>query len=396
MTASSSNGSHSFAEKRALICAPRLPEFDREGGSRRTYHLIEFLQSAGWSVSFAAEHGTGSERYAQVLQQKGVATYALYASWMNGESSVIDIEPLIRDGRFDLIVFAFWNCAETYLPLVRAISPGSLVVIDSIDVHFLRQSRRVFTPAKNGDGALDDRYAHEMMRELNAYAAADAVLTVSEKEAGLINDFIGRSIAYAVPDAEDVAASTATFADRKGMLFVGNFRHPPNVQAVEYLCEAILPKVPSPLLEEHPLYIVGNEPTDSVRRHCRPWKNVKVVGWVPSVVPYLHHVRFSLIPLLYGAGTKRKLMQSLMAGTPAVSTSIGIEGFDIRHNEHVLVADTPEEFADNIVRLHNDAPLWAHIAQQGRAWASKAHSREVVYDRFTSALDRIIGNQLAQ
>src|SRR5437762_4682112 len=97
--------------RRALVCAPRMPEFDREGGSRRIFHLIEFLQDSGWRVTFVAEHAQESERYAQILQQKGVAVYALYESWRNGDSALIDIEVLIRDGRFDLILFAFWSCA---------------------------------------------------------------------------------------------------------------------------------------------------------------------------------------------------------------------------------------------------------------------------------------------
>src|SRR5262245_55522339 len=141
--------------------------------------------------------------------------------------------------------------------MVRALSPNTRIVVDSVDVHFLRQSRRVFGTA--GSAALDQNYAHEMMRELNAYAAADAVLTVSEKEAELINDFISRPIAYAVPDAEDFDASPVSFSDRRGMLFVGNFRHPPNVQGVQYLCQDILPIVPLEILEKHPVYIVGND-----------------------------------------------------------------------------------------------------------------------------------------
>src|SRR5262249_37457896 len=156
------------------------------------------------------------------------------------------------------------------------------------------------------------------------------VWTVSEKEAELINDLLGKPIACAIPDREDVEASTVPFSERKGLLFVGNFRHPPNVQAVEYLCRDILPSVSPATLDAHPVYIVGNDPNEAVVRCCREWRTVRLVGWVPSVLPYLQRVRLSVIPLLYGAGTKRKLMQSLMAGTPAVSTSVGIEGFDLQ------------------------------------------------------------------
>ena len=64
-------------DRRALVCAPRMPEYDREGGSRRLFHFLEFFQLAGWSESFAAESSRGGERYARGLQQKSIPTYAL-------------------------------------------------------------------------------------------------------------------------------------------------------------------------------------------------------------------------------------------------------------------------------------------------------------------------------
>src|ERR687893_209574 len=65
-----------MSTKRALVCAPHLPEYDRESGSRRTFHLIEFLREAGWAVTFIAQNpAEGEQRYVRALQQRGVATY---------------------------------------------------------------------------------------------------------------------------------------------------------------------------------------------------------------------------------------------------------------------------------------------------------------------------------
>src|SRR2546425_141343 len=309
-----------------------MPEFDREGGSRRIFHFLEFFQQAGWSVSFAADNAEGGERYAQLLQQMGIPVYAFHCSWTNGEDALANPGGLFGAGRFDLILFAFWVVAEPYIPLVRCLSPSTKVVVDSIDVHFLRQSRRVFSSAQpNGSpAALNADYAHEMRRELNVYASTDAVLTVSQKEADLINDLVGKPLAHPIPDREDVSPSLTPFADRKGMLFVGNFRHHPNVQAVEYLCRDILPKVPRAILEEHPVYIVGNDPNETVVNCCREWSGVGLVGWFFFFLPYSKGVRLSLAPLLSGAAKKRKFIHFLRAEPPAVSTSIGIEGFDLQ------------------------------------------------------------------
>lgn len=379
--------------KRSLVCAPRLPEFDREGGSRRIFHFIEFLRQAGWAVSFIAQNGSDGDRYAQTLQQMGVATYASDNPWSAGEECLIDPEELIAAGRFDIALLAFWNHAERLLPIIRTLSPGTRVMIDSIDLHFLRKSRSLFCESRgNGtSAALDSGYADEMVRELNVYAAADAVLTVSQKEADLVNDFTGDpALAYPVPDTEDLELSPIPLEDRRGMLFIGNFRHPPNVQAVEYLCKDVLPLVEEDLLARHPVYIVGNGLDETIIGYGQSLDNVLMVGWVPSVWPYLQQARISLIPLLHGAGTKRKLMQSVMVGTPSVSTSIGVEGLDLEDGLHVLVADDPARFAGSITRLLEDDDLWRGLALQGRRRVLAAHGREAVGARFASVISEIM------
>lgn len=379
--------------KRVLVCAPKMPEFDREGGSRRVFHLVEFLCEAGWAVSYVAQNAMDGERYVHKLQQMGVATYASRNPWAGGQESLINPETLIATGHFDLVLVAFWDQAEFYLPIVRSLSPNTKVVVDSIDLHFLRKSRSAFCTREEEAalaGKLDPQYANEMIRELNVYAAADAVLTVSQKEADMINDFVAdQNLAYAVPDTEDLSPSPLSFAERQGLLFVGNFRHPPNVQAVEWMCKEILPRVPQDLLAKHPAYIVGNGVNETqIDFGCL--KNVMMIGWVPSVMPYLQSARISVIPLLYGAGTKRKLMQSLMVGTPCVSTSIGVEGLNLEDGVHVLVADDPAKFARAIERLLTDEELWQKFKLDGRSHILAAHGRETVGACFDSVLGQIM------
>ena len=378
--------------KRALVCAPKLPEFDHEGGSRRIFHLIELFRQAGWAVSFIAQNGIGGERYARTLQQMGVATYVSRDPWSDGNEALINPNLLIATGHFDLALIAFWYHAEDYLPIIRSLSPETRVVVDSIDLNFLRQSRSIFCKPNGNEssGMLDAHYAQEMMRELNVYAAADAVLTVSQKEAELINDFVNDpSSAYSLPDMEEIEASTLPFAERKGMLFIGNFRHPPNEQAVEYLYKDVLPRLKPDILAEHPVYIIGTGLNKTVINYASGLKNVLMLGWVPSVIPYLQCARISLIPLLYGAGTKRKLMQSMVVGTPSVSTSIGIEGFDLQDGLHVLVADDPSTFATSITRLLTDEELWHRLVLEGRNHILEEHSREAVATRFAAIISQI-------
>ena len=365
----------------AILCAPVLPEFDRESGSRRLFDWLLFLREQGWQVSFACRTGKAAERYVRVLQELGIATYVGVCAQQ--------AEQLFSLGRFDLAICAFWYLAEEYLPVIRAVSPETRVMIDSIDLHFVRKSREQFcTPSgTSAPSRLDQDYGGEMVRELNAYAAADAVLTVSRKEADLITDLLNRSVsAYVTPDCEDLPASTIPLRERKGIVFVGNFRHPPNVSAVEYLCRQIVPRLAPELLEEHPLMIVGNAMTERIEALANGHPHVRMVGWVPSVVPYLARARVSGVPLLYGAGTKRKLIQALMLGTPSVATTIAVEGLGLEHGRNVLVADDPASFAQAIELLVTDHNTWMQLAAAGVTHIRRTHGRSTAAAHFQRAV----------
>ena len=301
------------------------------------------------------------------------------------------IEELVSTSRFDLALIAFWYTAERYIPVIRRSSPQTRVVVDSIDLHFLRATRGAFLDGGSGSLALSDGEGSMFVRELNTYSAADAVLAVSEKEATAIDDLLARpGHAITIPDCEEGDRSPLSFGERAGILFIGNFQHPPNVGAVEFLCEEIAPRISPTILERHPINIVGNALDDSVRRLCDRCVGVNPVGWVPSVQPYLNSARVSVVPLLYGAGTKRKLIQALRAGTPTVSTSVGVEGLGVTPGTEVLVADDPRSFAASVERLVDDEALWSRLADAGRNLIEREHGRATAHARFRDAVTEIL------
>jgi len=364
-----------------------MPEFDRESGSRRIHDLLIFLRDAGWAVTFVAQRAPDGERYRRLLQQAGIATFV-------GFDDVTDL--IMSGGHYDLALFEFWNIAEQHLAFIRRASPQTRVVVDSIDLHFVRHARRVFLPTTPGGqgGLLDNAYGAEMVRELNIYAASDAVLAVSEKEAGMINDLLGDSnAARCVPDCEEFAASPVPCAERKGILFLGSFRHTPNIDAIDFFCRQVAPLVDPRVLEADPLQVVGTGMDDTIRDIARTVPHSRAIGWVPSVVPYIERARIMVVPLLYGAGTKRKLVQSLMIGTPTVSTTVGIEGLGLKHRKHALVADDPREFARHVESLCRDTALWGRIAASSREHIMPVHGREAARRRFLDAIEAVMARE---
>jgi len=367
--------------KRVLICSYHAPQLDRDSGARRVFHAIEFLQQESWLVTFIASDGIGCERDARVLRQRSIAVY---------DGLEHSLDDLLASTYFDLAILAFWSNAERYLPTIRRLSPSTRVIVDSIDLHFLREARGCFhkVAAYGQNRLLDGQYGLRLTREINNYALADAVLTVSQKEADLINDFVSDSgLAYQVPDYEDLKPFALPFSKRRGILSIGSFQHAPNVEAAQYLCNDIVPRLDKRLLNEHPLFVVGNclEETSFARQN-----GIRMVGWVPSVEPYYEQARISVIPLLYGAGTKRKMIQALMAGIPTVTTSIGAEGLNLTDGEHVLIADDAEKFAASITRLLTDKKLWSRLSRQGYEHIVKGHSRDIAKSRFMNAIEVVL------
>ena len=302
--------------RRALVISPRLPEFDRESGLLRVLHLIEMLQRRGWEVTFGClRMPTDPERYARVLEQRGVEVHAPLRKL---ERSATWRDSISRSSPSGTSRSAFCPSCVKKRPRRGWWSTRST----SISCATRGTSSGV--QDASGPGQLDTNQAGEMVRELNAYAAADAVLTVSQKEADLINDLIGRDdFALTLPDTEELARSPVPLSKRRGILFLGNFLHAPNLDAASYLCEEIVPRLDPALLSEHEVSIVGTDAGEQVRDLAAGLPHMKIVGWVPSVIPYLNSARASVVPLRYGAGTKRKIVQALMVGTPTVTTSVG-------------------------------------------------------------------------
>ena len=370
-----------MSERRALVVHARMPAFDRDSGSQDIDNTVQFLLRVGWRVTYLAreEPGVAEERHANRLRQLGVATHAGLGA----------AERLFRSNDFDLAVIAFWELAAQLLPQIRKHSPGTRVVINSIDVHFLRTARRALG---HGD-RLSATFGDETTRELNTYSAADAVIAVSDKERDLLADFLGEDRVFNLPLAETIERSPYALEQRHGMYFVGNFRHIPNQEAVEFLCGDVLPLLDRGLLERHPLTVLGNWLEEAALRVDPATPGVRLVGWVPSVQPYIERSRIGVVPLLHGAGVKRKVIQSMMAGTPVVTTPVGAEGLELAQGRHALIAADTADIAAGITRLLTDDHLWRRVADEGAAHVNRRHGMDLVERRFNEIVALVMARR---
>ena len=179
--------------------------------------------------------------------------------------------------------------------------------------------------------------------------------------------------------AEDVPGPDA----RSGLLFVRGFEHLPNIDSAVYLATDVMPR----LWRTHPdvqLTIVGSHAPAEVTSLESP--GIKVAGWVPDLEPLLRESLVMVAPLRFGAGMKGKITQSLGAGLPVVTTTIGAEGLDVVDGDEMLIADDPDAFVARIVALHEDLDRWRKVSEKGQALAERVCSPRVQKE----ALERLM------
>ncbi len=203
---------------------------------------------------------------------------------------------------------------------------------------------------------------------------SDVTLVVSPVEKALLAELVPEARVMILSNIHEPVDGGRPFAERAGLVFIGGFQHPPNVDAVLWYAQEILPRVRAQL-PGVTTYIVGSKVTEAVKALAA--EDVVVTGYVPDVTPYLNGCRVSIAPLRYGAGVKGKVNSAMSHGLPVVATPASVEGMHLEPGADVLVAEDPLGFADAIVRLYRDEALWNRLSAGGRENIRRHFSRDV-------------------
>jgi glycosyltransferase involved in cell wall biosynthesis len=150
------------------------------------------------------------------------------------------------------------------------------------------------------------------------------------------------------------------------LLFVGNFLHPPNVDAAVRLGGTIFPRLRA-RFPELMLYLVGDHPPPQIRRVAD--EKIIVTGCVPDVIPYLDRAALVVVPLRLGGGMRVKVLEALAAGKAVVASPLASEGLNLVNGEQILLAENDQQFCDAITRLLADPKERASLGAHARAWA---------------------------
>jgi phenylacetate-CoA ligase len=174
---------------------------------------------------------------------------------------------------------------------------------------------------------------------------------------------------------------------QEGLVFVGSNTWLPNSDALRYFCDEILPRIRQ-VAGEVPVRWVGSA-TDAERAWFQDRHGVEVTGYVPDVRSYIARARCYVVPLRIGGGTRLKILDAWSMQAAVVSTSVGCAGLRAGHEDNILIADTPEDFAAAVLRVLRDDPLRNRLGQNGRSLAEREYSWQVIGRRMIDEYMRI-------
>ena len=363
--------------KTILVVDSYMPSYDRESGSRRLFELLKIFKSLGYHVIFAADNGMKEEPYASVLQ--GLQIEVLYTQ--DGYGMAIESQIESRLGLIDLAWICRPELNQKYAPIVRQ-KPEVKLIYDTIDLHYLRLKRaRAIDP----EHCTKQAWIEMQAQELKMAHQADLTITVTAIEQEILEHQAVDNVAV-IPNVHTAySGDVPSFESREGILFIGSYNHLPNVDAVVWLCEEVMPLV----WQSQPeimVTLLGNNPSPEVL--ALAGDRVTVTGYIDDVSPYFLSHKLSVSPLRYGAGMKGKIGHSLEYSLPVVSTNIGTEGMNIVTEEHILEANDAHSFAQQIVRLYNNASLW-NLISSNSSTAIAPYSPAAIEKAVSQALEII-------
>jgi glycosyltransferase involved in cell wall biosynthesis len=229
---------------------------------------------------------------------------------------------------------------------------------------------------------------HRKFRRLEQrwWRKVDGVAVTSDRELPVVRDHAPQTAAAVVPNAVDPAHFTPGKEETEAasILFMGTLKYRPNVDAVTFLLDEVLPEVQR-RRPDAVLTVVGQGDEADLNRFRRP--GVVVTGRVPDVRPYLARAAVTVVPVRIGGGTRLKVVEALAMGKAVVSTTLGCEGLAVRSGEHVLLADDAAGFVDAIIGVLAEPQEGRRMGLAGRklvvehySWASACRVLEELYD----------------
>lgn len=362
--------------KRALFLDECTPAPREDAGSVTALNLMRLLRSRGYLVTFIPRSNyLYFNDLTRDLQREGIEV--LYGHYVNS----VD-EHLEQHGhRYDIIFMMRPQSFSNHIEAVREHAPQARLIYHTCDLHYLRFARE----AELTGSAKSKKLAKQFkVIEHDALCSVHASIVHSTLEYDVLRKELPKLdnvhvFGWAIP----VPGAKHPYEGREGAIFVGGFNHGPNVDAVLYFVNDVLPIIWQQQ-PEFTFHVVGSKTPDEILRLAS--QRVVVHGFVENLEPLFDKVQIAVAPLRYGAGIKGKIATAMSVGLPNVVTTIGAEGMGLTSGVDCIVADTPDQIAAAVLALTHDRALWNRISHNCAVFCERTYGTSAAQDIFDAIL----------
>lgn len=334
-------------KKRILFVSNSLPTFDKDSGANRLKEIIHEFIDCNFDCYFLTNENDSSSKYWNYFSEIGVEIF-----------NVSEIEKIKTLENINYAWFNGPNSFKRNLNFVIHHWPKSKIIYDMVDVHFLRYKRSLLlNPFKISDYK---RYFKYKRIETKLISKASIVVAISDKEKSLISQYVSQEKLITISNIhypKVCKTEIPSFSQRQNILFIGS-KHTPNIDAVYFLYNEIMPKVWKKN-KNIKVQIIGDV-IEEIRGISNPM--FEFLGYVPDVSSYFFSSKLMVAPLRYGAGVKGKIGQAFEYYLPVITTDIGAEGMNLSNNHHALITNDAKEFASKIIELYESEVLWQTLS----------------------------------
>lgn len=374
-----------MSAKKLLIIGLVWPEPGSSAAGTRMIQLVNLFLVKGYQITFAS--AASKSEFSYDFSKTSVIEQEIK---LNDES----FNTFLKELKPDLVLFDRFMVEEQYGWRVQQECPNALKILDTEDLHSLRNARQQSGRKKQSI----DLFSEMAKREMASILRCDLSLIISEVEMEMLKaQFkIDPSLIYYLPFMESEITpqnieSWVPYEDRADFIFIGNFLHEPNWDTVQVLKTKVWPllrkKLPNAVLN-----IYGAYPSQKVLQLNNKNEKFLIKGRAADARETISKHRILLAPIQFGAGVKGKFIDAMQSGTPSVTTSVGAEAMKGELDWNGSIEDNPELFIEEAANLYQDKNAWQTAQQNGVKIINERYAAKYYADKFIKDIEKLASN----
>lgn len=320
--------------KSIVFIAKGVPNNIKSAGDIRSLKLLEIL-SQDYQITVnagSADYGTSD------INRFGIEYV---------KNNAIEF---IKQKKPDIVILSSWRVAKDHIVKIREILPEAKIIIDTIDIEFLRIARK-FEYLKSTESV----YALKQ-DELTTYEKADFLITVANQD----EEELKKNGSFKLISFPCIFQTNGSYkpSDGKNSYIICNWAHEPNIISTRWICEKIIPNI------NLNFTIVGKHPPQELYKYVSD--KIKIHGPEYSITKFLSNMNMLLCPVFYGAGMNGKIGEALAFGIPVITTRYGAIPFDLEHKKDAMICRDEHDFIGAITEVMTNQDLRESLSINGK------------------------------